>query len=267
MANEIIVNNNNSENTYNSIRHSIITAQQKVYTAVNSAMVFAYWEIGEQIYKACGDNDRSEYGKNLIKYLSDKLTLEFGKGFSETNLRSMRKFYLCFPIQQTLSAELSWSHYQKLMRIDDPERRKFYTEECIKFGWSVRQLDRQINSFFYERLLSSKNKASVSSEIEQLETKPEYEKIRAYILKQRSVCFLQRACISQPNHSYQRKVLFLSVGYRPHSSAPVCSSLRTSAFVPNPDVSACPPSNLSIQSISEYSCRIQGRYKNARHQR
>ena len=177
MANEIITNSSNSENTYNSIRHSIITAQQKVYTAVNSAMVLAYWEIGEQIYKACGDNDRSEYGKNLIKYLSDKLTIEFGKGFSETNLRGMRRFYLSFPIQQTLSAELSWSHYQKLMRIDDEERRKFYTEECIKSGWSVRQLDRQINSFFYERLLSSQNKESVSSEIKQLEPKPEYEKI------------------------------------------------------------------------------------------
>ena len=177
MANEIITNSSNSENTYNSIRHSIITAQQKVYTAVNSAMVLAYWEIGEQIYKACGDNDRSEYGKNLIKYLSDKLTIEFGKGFSETNLRNMRKFYLCFSIQQTLSAELSWSHYQKLMRIDDRVRREFYTEECIKSGWSVRQLDRQINSFFYERLLSSQNKESVSSEIEHLEPKPEYEKI------------------------------------------------------------------------------------------
>lgn len=177
MANEITINNSDSENTYNSIRHSIITAQQKVYTAVNSAMVLAYWEIGEQIYKACGDNDRSEYGKNLIKYLSDKLTLEFGKGFSETNLRNMRKFYLCFPIQQTLSAKLSWSHYQKLMRIDDAKRREFYTEECIKSGWSVRQLDRQINSFFYERLLSSQNKELVSGEIEQLEPKPEYEKI------------------------------------------------------------------------------------------
>lgn len=74
MVNEIITNSSNSENTYNSIRHSIITAQQKVYTAVNSAMVFAYWEIGEQIYKACGENERAEYGKNLLNYLSDKLT-------------------------------------------------------------------------------------------------------------------------------------------------------------------------------------------------
>ena len=177
MANEIIINNNTSANTYNTIRHSIITAQQKVYAAVNSAMVFAYWEIGEQIYKACSDNDRSEYGKNLIKYLSDKLTAEFGRGYSESNLRAMRKFYLRFPIQQTLSAELSWSHYQKLMRVDDEERRAFYTDECIKSGWSVRQLERQINSFFYERLLSSQDKESVSAEIEQLEPKPEYAKI------------------------------------------------------------------------------------------
>lgn len=177
MAKEITINNENSELTYNSIRNSIIVAQNKVYTAVNTAMVQVYWEIGEQIYKACGDNDRSEYGKNLIKFLSDKLTSEFGKGFSETNLKNMRRFYIQFPIRQTLSAELSWSHYQKLMRIDDKVRREFYTEECIKSGWSVRQLERQINSFFYERLLSSQNKKDVSEEVKSLEPKPEYEKI------------------------------------------------------------------------------------------
>lgn len=177
MAKEITINNENSELTYNSIRNSIIVAQNKVYTAVNTAMVQAYWEIGEQIYKACGDNDRSEYGKNLIKFLSDKLTSEFGKGFSETNLKNMRRFYIQFPIRQTLSAELSWSHYQKLMRIDDKVRREFYTEECIKSGWSVRQLERQINSFFYEILLSSQNKKDVSEEVKSLEPKPEYEKI------------------------------------------------------------------------------------------
>ena len=89
----------------------------------------------------------------------------------------MCRFYIMFPIRQTLSAELSWSHYQKLMRIEDKTRRDFYTEECIKSGWSVRQLDRQINSFFYERLLSSQNKDGVSNEIRSLEPKPEYEKI------------------------------------------------------------------------------------------
>ena len=105
MDNEIIKSESNSEDIYTSIRSFVITAQNKVYAAVNTAMVIAYWEIGEQIYKACGENDRAEYGKNLLKYLSDKLTAEFGKGFTERNLRAMRQFYSCFPNRHTLCAE------------------------------------------------------------------------------------------------------------------------------------------------------------------
>jgi len=164
-------------NTYETARRSIINAQQKIYTAVNQAMVQAYWEIGEQIYKACGENDRAEYGKNLLQYLSIRLTDEFGKGFSVQNLRRMRQFYLAFPIRSTVLSELGWSHYLHLIKIEDRTRRNFYAEECIKSGWSVRQLERQINSFFYERLLSSQNKEAVSDEIHTLEPKPEYEKI------------------------------------------------------------------------------------------
>ena len=96
MDNEIMRTENSSEEIYTSIRSFVITAQNRVYTAINSAMVIAYWEIGEQIYKACGENDRAEYGKSLLKYLSDKLTTEFGKGFTERNLRAMRQFYSCF---------------------------------------------------------------------------------------------------------------------------------------------------------------------------
>lgn len=174
---DIINNEGLVKETYAQARNSIINAQQYVYTAVNSAMVQAYWEIGEQIYKACGENDRAEYGKNLLQYLSTQLSAEFGKGFSVRNLRNMRNFYLAFPIRQTLSAELSWSHYLLLIKIDNMERRRFYTEESVKSGWSVRQLERQINSFFYERLLSSQDKKTVSEEIQILEPKPEYEKI------------------------------------------------------------------------------------------
>lgn len=105
-------------------------------------MVQAYWEIGEQIYKACGESDRAEYGKNLLKFLSEKLTSEFGKGFDESNLRKMRQFYIAYPIRDTLCPELSWSHYRRLMRIENKEIRDFYTEECAKSGWSFRQLDR-----------------------------------------------------------------------------------------------------------------------------
>lgn len=135
--------------TYSKIRSSVISAQSKIYTAVNSAMVQAYWEIGEQIYIACGENDRAEYGKGLLKYLSEKLTAEFGKGFDVRNLQMMRKFYLMYQKTNTLCSQLSWSHYRILMRISDEQRREWYTEECVKSGWSVRQLERQINTMFY----------------------------------------------------------------------------------------------------------------------
>ena len=173
---EIEIFDNNGQETYRSIRNSVIAAQGKVYAAVNSAMVNAYWEIGEQIYRACGENDRAEYGKNLLRYLSERLTAEFGKGFDESNLRRMRQFYLTFPIRDTLCHELSWSHYRVLMRISDKTARDFYTEECAKAAWSVRQLERQIHTMYYQRLLASRDKESVSAEIQTTEPKPEYEK-------------------------------------------------------------------------------------------
>lgn len=175
--NEIEVFDNKQQETYRSIRNSVIAAQSKVYSAVNSAMVTAYWEIGEQIYKACGENDRAEYGKKILKYISEKLTEEFGKGYSIRNLRNMRNFYCTFPIRQTLSAELSWSHYLLLMQIRNDVERDFYTQEAIKSNWSVRQLDRQINTMYYKRILASRDKESVAAEIQTTEPKPEYEQI------------------------------------------------------------------------------------------
>ena len=165
------------ENTYYVIRTSLVQAQQKLTSAVNSAMVTAYWEIGREIYKACGENDRAEYGRKLLTYLSEKLTAEFGQGYTVRNLRAMRQFYCCFPIRHTVCAELSWSHYRLLMRISDETIRAFYTEECIKSAWSVRQLERQINTMYYERILASRDKDAVTGEIQRLEPKPEYEKI------------------------------------------------------------------------------------------
>ena len=180
--NNFVVNNaelaaENTSETCSRIRNSVITAQSRIYSAVNSAMVQAYWEIGEQIYIACGENDRAEYGKGLLRYLSEKLTAEFGTGFAVRNLQMMRKFYLMYQNANTLCSQLSWSHYRILMRISDDKRRAWYTEECAKSGWSVRQLERQINTMFYERLLSSKEKDAVAAEIQTTEPKPEYEKI------------------------------------------------------------------------------------------
>lgn len=165
------------ENAYRSIRGYVIDAQRQVYSAVNTAMVNAYWNIGKEIYKVCGESDRAAYGEQVLSDISERLTGEFGKGFSVRNLRNMRRFYRMFPIRQTLSAELSWSHYQLLMRVEDDGARAFYTEEAVKSGWSVRQLQRQINTMFYNRILASKDKDSVAAEIQSTVPKPEYEKI------------------------------------------------------------------------------------------
>ena len=145
--NDIILNTNRdiaSEDTYKAVRWYVVDAQKQVTVAVNSAMVIAYWNIGKQIYEACGENERAEYGKQLLKYLSDKLTREFGKEFDESNLRNMRRFYNIFPIRDALRPELSWTHYRSLMRVEDEEARAFYLDEAVRCGWSSRQLDRQI---------------------------------------------------------------------------------------------------------------------------
>ena len=178
--NQMMVQNNmlmTEQETLNSVRGYIIAAQKQVYTAVNSAMVAAYWNIGKQIYEACGKNERAEYGKQLLKFLSEKLTAEFGRGFDERNLRSMRQFYITFPNWNALRSELSWTHYRSLMKVSNETARNFYLEEAVKSGWSSRQLDRQINSLYYQRILASRDKASVAAEINTLEPKPEYEKI------------------------------------------------------------------------------------------
>ena len=116
----------NKEITYKNIRGCLIEAQKKVYTSVNFAMVNAYWEIGRHIYNICGDNDRATYGKQLLQYLSAKLTEEFGKGFSVSNIQFMRRFYQNYQIQQTASVKLSWSHYCELLSISDTDKRSFY---------------------------------------------------------------------------------------------------------------------------------------------
>ena len=167
----------NQEMAYISARQYIVSAQQQVYRAVNAAMVTAYWNIGKLIYEVCGENERATYGKQLLQYLSDKLSAEFGKGFDESNLRNMRRFYLAFPIQDAVRPELSWTHYRLIMKIPDENARMFYVDETAKSGWSSRQLERQINTLYYNRILASRDKESVAAEIQTTEPKPEYEKI------------------------------------------------------------------------------------------
>jgi predicted nuclease of restriction endonuclease-like (RecB) superfamily len=153
---------------YSQIKEILAAARNKVYSVANFAMVEAYWHIGKSIVEKQGGEARAEYGTKLITELSTQLTTDFGKGFTVTNLRTMRQFYLTFPIHHTLCGELSWSHYRLLMRVENEKARQFYMDECVKSVWSVRQLERQINSFFYERLLSSQNKNEVAAEIQSL---------------------------------------------------------------------------------------------------
>jgi len=116
------------DTVYQSIRTVLATARQKAYTAINSAMVEAYWDIGRQIMEA-QEGQRAEYGTGLIKYLAERLTKEFGKGFTETNLKYMRQFYAAFPIRHALRDQLSWTHYRLLMKVGNEVEREFYLRE------------------------------------------------------------------------------------------------------------------------------------------
>lgn len=156
-------------NIYERIRSEVEKARQKVYATVNLTMVETYWNIGKQIYEAQDKSERAEYGKGLLKFLSQKLTKEFGKGFTVTNLKYMRQFYMAFPNSHSLSDQLSWTHYRMLLKVEDEKTRNFYLKECEKSNWSTRQLERQINSFYYQRLLSSQDKDSVRDKIQTLE--------------------------------------------------------------------------------------------------
>jgi len=144
--------------------------RQKAYRAVNTSMVEAYWLTGKRIVEEeQHGQERAAYGKEVVKILSKRLTASFGRGFSETNIRSFRLFYLTFPnqnqIQQTVSAKLSWSHFQLIMRVSDSNARQYYLKEAAEQNWAVRTLERNINTLYYHRLISSQKQQSVENEM------------------------------------------------------------------------------------------------------
>ncbi|MBN2782953.1 MAG: DUF1016 family protein [Campylobacterales bacterium] len=146
----------------------IQTSKNSVLQAVNTTMVQTYWQIGKTIVDDEQKGEaRAEYGKGQLKQISDELTKEFGKGFDTRNLRNMRQFYLAFQNWQSVNANLSWTHYVRLMRIENLHAREWYIKETIANNWSVRALDRQISKLYYERLLSSKEKTAVEAEAQQ----------------------------------------------------------------------------------------------------
>ena len=164
------------------IKQILALARQKAYSAVNTAMVEAYWLIGKRIVEEeQNGNNKAVYGSELLKTLSSELTSEFGKGFSPTNIKNFRKFYILFndngksqtvsdqskdSISQTLSAKLSWSHYERIIRVENENARNWYIKEASEENWSVRTLDRNISTKYYQRLLSSQDKAVVKDEMQ-----------------------------------------------------------------------------------------------------
>jgi predicted nuclease of restriction endonuclease-like (RecB) superfamily len=161
---------------YSGIKKILEEARSTAYRAVNFAMVQAYWNVGRLIVEEeQKGKQKAEYGKHLIKELSIRLTKDYGKGFTERNLWYTRNFYLIFPKVNALRAELTWTHYRLLLSVENENARNFYLNEAAETGWSTRQLERHINSFYYERLLSSKDKKPVVDEADRnaLPAKPE----------------------------------------------------------------------------------------------
>ncbi len=160
----------NEDELFSQISKLIDDARSHVQTAVNTVMVYTYFGVGSYIvnFEQKG-NSRAEYGKQTIKKLSEKLNVKYGKGWSIETLKKARKFYEVYsqakkvytvdPIK--LNFNLSWNHYQILMRIENQEERQFYEIECVAQNWGVRQLQRQYNSSLYERLALSKDKKEV----------------------------------------------------------------------------------------------------------
>ena len=147
------------------IKTILSQARQKAYSAINSAMVEAYWNIGKRIVdEEQNGADRAEYGKQIIETISIELTREFGKGFSKRTVWEIRQFYSCFPqyeIMRTLFAQLSWSHFQRVLKVSNEKARMYYLQEAAENTWSVRTLDRNISTHYYDRLIASADKKSV----------------------------------------------------------------------------------------------------------
>lgn len=226
------------------IKQILAQARHKAYVAVNSAMVEAYWLIGKRIVEEEQNGaDRAAYGQEMLKKLSAELQKDFGRGFSETNLKNFRKFYLTFPnleigqtpsdllnnpnsaealsildtpeeIGQTPSdqstkltqlnvfAKLSWSHIERLIRVENETARNYYLIEAAEQNWSVRTLDRNISTLYFHRLISSQKKAEVQHEME--------EKTAAY--KQRADDFIKNPAVLEflnlpSNKAYTEKQL------------------------------------------------------------
>ena len=166
----------NVEGLYQRISSHLHQAKSNVLRSIDTELLTAYWNIGKEIVEEEQKGlERAEYGKSIIRQLSERLIKEFGRGYSETNLATIRKFYLTYSghsnilhavrtkSSSPLQAQLSWTHYRLLMRVPNDEARAFYEIEAIQNKWSSRELERQISSLLFERLAKSKDKEGILS--------------------------------------------------------------------------------------------------------
>lgn len=160
-----------TNNYINEIKAILSNARRQAYRAINSAMIEAYWKIGERIVlEEQNGKERADYGKEILQNLSAILTQEFGKGFSYRSLREIRQFYLTFADVEkwrTLFAKLTWSHFQRVLKVSNEQARRYYLTEAAENMWSVRTLDRNISTLYYDRLIHSENKAPVIAEMQE----------------------------------------------------------------------------------------------------
>lgn len=161
MVDNFVLNESEIHSVFCSIKDLVINSRNRVYSVVNTEMLQLYWNIGKIIMEIQHGDERVSYGDAILEKLSQKLTNEFGKGFSSRNLRTMRRFYITYLIWKTVSSKLSWSHYLELIKVEEEPKRGFYMQEAINARWSVRELQRQIGSLLYERLVLSKDKERV----------------------------------------------------------------------------------------------------------
>jgi predicted nuclease of restriction endonuclease-like (RecB) superfamily len=144
------------------IKAIIATAKDKAIRAVDNERTLMYWRIGRRIFEEEQEGkERADYGEYLTKYISQQLEPEFGSGFSKRQIELFRQFYRSFPIANALRSQLSWTHYKLIIRLDSQDKIDFYIAETVKNNWNTRQLERQIYSSLWERLLMSNDKESV----------------------------------------------------------------------------------------------------------
>jgi hypothetical protein len=150
---------------FESVRSVLNGSRGKAFAAKNLPMVESYWNIGKLIVKKQGDEERAAYGEEFIEGFSKQLTEEYGKWFTSANLWYMRLFYEAFPIRHALRDKFTWTHYRLITKVENPNARKFYLDECADSNWITRQFERQINTFCYERVLSSKHREITQKDV------------------------------------------------------------------------------------------------------